>query len=233
MINYRELMKEYDVKLDNPVLDPAFVSKANDFEKKLEANELTEEEIKAWDAELVELFKKHDLTEEESPEVIAARRNQAIAEAKAAIAEAETVDQLKALHGSLSEFPEVLPLITKKIEKLEADAKKQSDQAAAQIRAKLITDASAEIKAAKYEELQALGEKYKEYAELVKLINERHSNEKPVKDTEQLKEKLLSKKEWSYAELKAMNIEPTGNDMTIAGVKLEKEMYFRVYSVRR
>jgi hypothetical protein len=232
-IKYREKMKESDVTLESDVLDPAFVSKANAFEEKLKNNQLTDEEITAADDELVALFNAHDLSEEDSDELKQAKQAKVVSDAKAEVSEAETTEALTALQEKFKELPEVLPLISKKLEKLQKQAekiKKDDDQAKLE---KFIADAKAEIKAAKFEELQAMGEKYKEYPELVTIINKRHKDEKPEQASKGLKEKLLSKSEWSYAELKELGITPTGNDMTVKGVKLEKEFLLNIYSVRK
>jgi hypothetical protein len=230
-------MEEYNVTLDNPVLDPAFVTKANDFEEKLKSNQLTDEEIKATDDELVALFNAHDLSEEDSEEVKKAQRNESIANARLAITEASDVKVLTGLLKKYEDLPEVLPDIQAKITKLEKKAQEQANEKTEkenkEKRARLIEEGTKEIKDAKYENLQALGEKYKEFPELVKLVNDRHVAEKPDNDDEKLKATLLTKKEWSYGELKAKGIKPTGNDMTVAGVRMEKEYMLEVYRVRR
>jgi DNA repair exonuclease SbcCD ATPase subunit len=216
------------------VLAKDFVSKANDFETKLAANQLTDAEITALDDELCELFKtKHDFVEEDSEEVKKLKHNKDVSDAKAEIAEAETIVQLKTLQTKFKDLPEVLPLIEGKIKKIETADKKKQDDENAQKQAKFISGAKEEIKAAKYESLQSISEKYKEYPELVEIINKRLSDEKPGKGDEELKTKLLSKREWHYKDLEALGIKPTGNDMTIAGVRLQKEMYFNTYSVKR
>lgn len=231
-IKYRQLMKEYEVTLENKdnVLDKAFVSKALDFEEKLKNNQLTDDEITALDNELVELFNTlHDFAEVDSDEIKAAEHKAAVAEAKAVIAESGTIEDLSILREKYNELSEVHPLIDSKIEKLQAKGQKSKDEE----RAKLIDAGKKEIAAAKYDELQAMGEKYKEYPELVAIINKRHADEKPDNEQSKLKETLLQKKEWSYAELKALGINPTGNDMNVAGLKLEKEYLFSIYRVRK
>ena len=236
-IKYRELMKEYKLKLDNPVLDPGFVSKANTFEEKLKNNELTDEEAEKLDDELVELFKNsHNFEEEDSDELKEIKHQKAVSDAKADIAEAGNIDLLKALQKKFKDLPEVQPLIEKKLAKLQEDAenseKMKKDKEKAE-KDKFIVDAKKEITAAKYDDLQAIGEKYKEYPELVEIIKKRHADEKPGKDDEEIAVKLRSKREWTYRELQAMNIKPTGNDMTVAGVRLEKEYLLNIYSVRK
>lgn len=241
-IKYRELMKEYNVTLANEdnVLDPGFVSKAKTFEEKLKNNQLTDEEIQSEDNELVELFNKHDLTEEDSDDVKIAKHNIAIADAKVEIADAGTIEVLTALQEKFKLLPEVQPIIDKKLEKLQKDVEKSSQQAAKaneqeekQAREQLIAHGKEEIAKTSFEDLQIIGEKYKDYPELVEIINKRHKDEKPKKDHEELAKKLRSKAEWTYKELEAIGIKPTDNDMTVAGVRLEKEFLLSVYSVRR
>jgi len=231
-IKYRELMKEYQVTLENKdnVLDKAFVSKALDFEAKLKNNQLTDDEITALDNELVDLFNTlHDFTEEDSDEIKKANHKAAVSEAKAAIAESGTIEDLVILREKYNELSEVHPLIDAKIDKLTKQGQKNDDLK----RQALIDNAKKEIAAAKYDELQAMGEKYKEYPELIAIINQRHKDEKPGNEETKLKDTLLSKKEWSYADLRALGINPTGNDMVVAGVRLDKEYLLTIYRVRK
>lgn len=225
-IKYRELMKECKITLDSDVLDPAFVSMAKDFEQKLAEKKLTDEQIEQMDNELVELFSKN-VVEEDSEEVVKARHDADVANAEKEIEKAKTSEVLNKLHEKFKEeLPEVLPLIEQKLRDFKSEEEKQATE-------KLMKLATKEIEDCPLDQLQALGEKYKKYPELVKLINEKYNREKPKNDQAQLAEKLRSRKEWSYKELEALGIRPTGNDMTVAGVRLEKEMYFNVYSVRK
>ena len=225
-IKYRELMKECKITLDSDVLDPAFVSMAKDFEQKLAEKKLTDEEIEQMDNELVELFSKN-VVEEDSDEVVKAKHDVAVANAEKEIEKAKTSEVLNKLHEKFKEeLPEVLPLIEQKLRDFKADEEKQATE-------KLIKLATKEIQECPLDQLQALGEKYKKYPELVKLVNEKYNREKPKKENDELAAKLRSKKEWSYKQLEEIGIKPTGNDMTVVGVRLEKEMYFNVYSVRK
>lgn len=232
-IKYVELMKEAGISIDHPGLDPAFVSKVNTFEKKLAGNQMTDEEIEADDNELVELFKAHEISDEDSEEVKKANHDKAVAEGKASILEAETIEELKALNTSLKEFPELLPIIETKMGKLEKTKQDQDDKNKKSQHEALIAQAKKEISEAKYEDLQGLGEKYKQHPELTNLIKERHEKEKPGKQDDELKEKLLSKKEWSYKELRALGITPTDENMTVAGVKLEHIWLCDAYRVKK
>lgn len=225
-IKYRELMKECKITLDSDVLDPAFVSMAKDFEQKLAEKKLTDDQIEQMDNELVELFNKN-VVEEDSEEVVKARHDADVANAEKEIEKAKTSEVLNKLQEKFKEsLPEVLPLIEQKLRDLKSEEEKQATE-------KLMKLATKEIEDCPLDQLQALGEKYKKYPELVKLINEKYNREKPKNEQAKLAEKLRSKKEWSYKELEALGIKPTGNDMTVAGVRLEKEMYFNVYSVRK
>jgi hypothetical protein len=237
---YQELMKSSGITIDHPGLDPAYVSKVNTFEEKVGKNELTDQEITAADDELVELFKAHEIIDEDSDEVKELKLKETIAEAKAAILESEDVKELTNMKGQYKDFPEILALLDKRIAKIGKDAeaaasteKAREAALAADKHKKAIETGTKEINMAKYEELQAMGEKYKDYPELVKIINERHEKEKPQKLDEELKKKILSKSEWSYSELRAIGIAPTGNDMAVAGVKLEKEYLLEIYAVRK
>jgi hypothetical protein len=228
-IKYRKLMEEYNITLDNEVLDPGFRSKATDFEEKLKNNQLTDDEIKTWDAELIELFNAQPHEDVDSEELKDVKHEKDVADAKVAVAEAETNEVLIDLQNKFKEtIPEVLPFITAKIDKLNKQAEK-TDKA---MKDQFIAEAKKEITAARYDDLQAMGEKYKEYPELVEIIKKRHADEKPA-PAKTLKEILLSKKEWSYKELRGIGIEPTGNDMTVEGVRLEREYLLAVYSVRK
>jgi hypothetical protein len=232
-IKYREKMKEYKVVIDDPVLDPAFVSKAKAFEEKLKGNQLTDDEIKAADEELLKDFEElHSLEEDEAEEVKEANHKKDVAEAKVEITEAGELELLLSLKTKFKDLPEVLPLIDKKVEKLEK-IKADEEDVAKDNEIKFSQGAQKEISEASFESLQELIGKYKDYPILVESINKRIAEEKTGHEEKTLKETLLAKKEWSYANLRALGVEPTGNDMTVAGVRLEKEYLFAIYSVRK
>lgn len=240
-IKYRQLLSENKLTLKSEVLHPSFVSKAEEFEQKLGSNQLTDDEIKALDAELVSMFESlHDFSEEDSEEVTRVKHATDVANARANIAETNTVEDLTKLKTVYKDLSEVLPIIDAKITKLNDVAAKEQErqrqieeQRQQQAQAQIITSAKGEISAAKYEALQSLKVKFKDYPELVKIIDDRIAAEKPGKDDEELKAKLLSKKEWGYAALREIGVKPTGNNMTVAGVRLEKEYLLDVYAVIR
>ena len=230
-IKYRELMAEYGVTLESDTPSNGFKSRARTFEEKLKKNELTDEEIEAFDNELIEIFKtEHDLSEVDSDELAEAKRKADLAEAKVLIKDAETIQELNALNQKYkAQFPELIPVIVAKVEKL--NQKASNDEAEA--KEKLLKVAKDEVAQAAYSELGAYGEKYKTLPEIVEIVNKRIADEAPNEKDKELAAKLRSKKQWSYAELRAIGVEPTGNDMTVAGVKLEKEYLLTIYLVRK
>lgn len=229
-IKYRKLMKDWNIEsFDNPILDPAFVQPAKEFEEKLKNNELTDEEIKATDDELVVLFEKlHPQELIDSPEVTAANRKAEFAEAKNEIAEADSIPTLTGLSVKFSHLTELAPFIEKRIEKLTKANEASSKD-------KFTADALAEIKAAEYANLQHLFEKYKDHLELLKVIEARIEAEKPEPPKETLRDKLANakKREWSYDDLRAIGIAPTGDNMEIEGVYLERQYMFYVYLITK
>jgi hypothetical protein len=226
-INYRKLMEEWEIGLDSPVLDGAFVTKAQDFEAKLKAGSLTDDEIKAIDEELVTLFNQHERHLEDSPEVKKEKRKNAILEAREKIANAETIGAIEALEEEYGEYlPELVQFIEKRKEKiakaLEVDATKL-----------FIENAGIEIEGAAYGALPALLEKYKDHPELIKVINVRVEKEKPEPKELTLKEKILNakKRQWTYDELKALGIKITGDDMEIEGIYFQRQYLYKVYHI--
>lgn len=226
-LQYRKLMKDWNVTLESDALDRAFVTKATEFEEKLKINALSDDEITALDNELVELFNKQDLVEEDSPEVKAANRKAAIAEAKNEIAEAETIEVLKALQKKFEHLPELDTFIEKRIEKIQKATETAQQN-------KFLTEANEEIKATDFLNLPALLEKYKDHPDLLKTIQSRIEKEKPhVEPT--LREKLSNakKREWTYDDLRAIGITPTGDDMEVEGVYLQRQYLFYLYKITK
>lgn len=223
---YKVLLKENNLTLESDVLDPAFVQKAKDFQADLDAKKLTEDQINAIDDELVELFNKLEFEEVDSPEVIKEKRRAAIAEAREEIAAAETEEALLGLQKKHEELPELQPFIEKRIEKV-----RKAMEAAG--KEKFTADARAEIEAAAYEALAVLLEKYKDHPDLVKLIEARIEKEKPAPKEQTLREKIQAakKRRWTYEDLKAIGIKPTGDDMEIEGVYFQRQYLFYVYHI--
>jgi len=226
-MEYRKLMEKWEIKLNNPVLDPAFVQKATEFETKVKNNELSDEEIKTWDDELVKSFNElHTFTEEENIEVKEAKHGKEVAEAKNEIADAETLETLISLQTKFAHLPELTDFIQKRIDKVQkATTDNQQEQFTA--------EAQAEIKAWEYASLSDLLEKYKDYPELISLIEARIEAEKPAPKAETLRDKLsgAKKREFTYEDLKAFGINPTGSDMEIEGVYLQKIYLYRIYKI--
>jgi glucan-binding YG repeat protein len=219
-------MKELDLALDNPVLDPAFVTKATDFKEKVKKHELSDDEAEAIDKELCAMLDQLDVSEEDSEEVKKANLRKEQSDAKAEVLEAENEEQLHQLAGKFLHLPEIQKLIEKRLKTIQ-------EKQTAEDQKKIKDEAKEAIRTATYEMLPSLLESYKDYPDLVKVINARIKDEDPSKNESALHDKLLTKKEWSYAELQELGIKPTGNDMKVAGLKLEKEWFFNIYSVRK
>lgn len=224
---YEVKMKDLDLKLDNPVLDPAFVTKANDFKEKVKKHELSDEETEAVDKELCAMLDELEIENEDSEEVKQANLKKEQSEAKAEVLEAgDDEEKLHQLAGKFLHLPEIQKLIEKRLSAIQGKRTAEEQKV-------LNTKAKEEIANTPYSDLAGLLETYKDHPDLVKLINNRLESEDPTKNEDALKNKLLSKKEWSYSELQELGINPTGNDMRVAGLKLEKEQYFKIYSVRK
>lgn len=221
---YQDLMKEYKISLDSPVLDPAFVSKVQEFETK--SAQLTDEELVIADQELCEMFTNlHELGEEENEETKKANRKAEIAEAKVEIAEANTLEELNNLAGKYIHLSDVQVMIEKKIKKL-------TDLKADEELKQFIDQASQAISSAKYEELSEMRALYEAYPDLITAIDKRLDEEAPAKQKSDLRTKLLEKREWDYNSLKAIGITPTGDNMTIEGVFLERQYLYKIYKIK-
>ncbi len=225
--DYEVKLKELGLKLDNAILDPAFVTKVNDFQDKVKKHELTDEETTAIDQELCAMLDQLEVEDVENEETKQANLKKEFAEAKAEVLEAEDDEEkLNQLAGKFLHLPEIQKLIEKRLQNIQGKRTAEEQK-------KFKGEATEAIKTATYEMLPGLLESYKDHPDLIKAINHRIESENPAKNEDALKNKLLTKKEWSYAELKELGITPTGNDMRVAGLKLEKEMFFNIYSVRK
>jgi hypothetical protein len=226
-IKYRKLMEEWGVKLDNPVLDPAFVTKATQFEADLKAGKLTDDQIKATDDELVAMFNQLEKEELDSPELIKEKKKNRILEAKDKIAEAGTLDQIA---GYEKEYGDVMPELAAFIEKRKEKIGKATEESQQK---QFIADAGKTIAEAAYADLPALAEKYKDYSELIKAINARIEKEKPAPQPETLREKIQKskKRQWTYKELEAIGIKPTGDDMELEGISFQRQYLYKVYHI--
>lgn len=220
-------MDEFKIKLEDEAIDPAFRAKAEDFEKKVAENQLSDDEIKAADEELVSLFKElHNFTEEDSDELKLEKHRTRTLEGKNKIAEAETIEEIAALEKEYDDCPDLVPFIEKRKEKLQ-----KASQAAQ--RNKFIQDATEEVKSAGYDNLPGLLTKYKDEPEIIKLIQARIEKDKPA-DLPKSKRDMLQqahKREWSYEDLRKIGIEPSGVDMKIEGVYLRKKHMFKLYEI--
>lgn len=223
---FENLMKGLDLTMDSEVLDRAFVAKVTDFKDKLAKKQLTDDEIEATDKELVEMLNKLEVIVEDDEELKAAKLKAEISEAKAEVVQAETEEALNQLAGKYLHLTVIQELIEKRLKSIRGKKEKEEKEQA-------FNEAVEKIKKASPEQYQSLLQEYKDDPELVKIIEGLINAKKQDDPEKELREKLLEKREWSFAELRELGINPTGNDMKVAGLKLEKEMYFNIYSIRK
>lgn len=220
-------MEDWDITLDHPVLDKAFVVKARKFEADLAEKKLTDEQIKETDAELLRILtEEHKFEEVDSDEVVKEKLRNRILEAKNKISEAESVEAIEALQEEYSDvYKELKEFIAKRIEKLQKAADSEA-------RKKVVDEGSLEIEAADDDVLESLQDKYKDYPELLKKISAR-IEKRPAKD-KTLREKILDRKKrgWTFDELREVGVKVTGDDMNVEGIVFERQYGFKVYHIR-
>ena len=229
-LKYKEKLAEFDIKsLDDDNLDPAFVAKAKEFEEKLEKGSLSDEEITTMDNELCKDFDElHEFEEVDSPEFIEIRTQKTILEGKQKVESAGSVDELKSIADEYKDYEEVVNLAKDKAAKIQAeyDKKSEAEKAIADLKARIAgaTDVT---------ELKAIAEEHADNKEIVEMakakateLNEAAQQQK----VQTLKEKLQSKKTWTFGELTQLGINPTGDDMVVEGVQLERVYLFKAYN---
>jgi hypothetical protein len=226
-LDYRKFMEDWDITLDHPVLDKAFVVKARKFEADLAEKKLTDEQIKETDAELLRILtEEHKFEEVDSEEVVKEKLRNRILEAKNKISEAESVEAIEALQEEYKDvYKELKEFIAKRIEKLQKAADSEA-------RKKVLDEGSQEIEAAGDDILESLQDKYKDYPELLKKISAR-IEKRPAKD-KTLREKILDRKKrgWTFDELREVGVKVTGDDMEVEGIVFERQYGFKVYHIR-
>lgn len=206
LLKYQEKLSEWNIKdLTNPDLDGKFVSKARTFESDLTKGVLSEEEISAIDDELCVLFDTlHDFEESDNNETAQLKRENLILAGKQEANNCTEQTQLTDLSEKYKDFPEVLEFIQKRAINL-----------------------AKELEKAKSDQIE------KDRLEQIEREKEKQNQEKNKKETEKLtlQKKLLSNTEFSYDQLREMNIEPTGEDMVVENVYLKRLFMFKVYRV--
>jgi hypothetical protein len=232
-MKYKQKLAEFDIKsLDDDNLDPAFVAKAKEFETKLEKGSLSDDEIASMDDELSKDFDElHEFEEVESDDVIQLRRQNTILSGKQKIESVSTIDELKAIAKEYEDFPEVVEIATNKAAKIKAEYDKKT------VAQKALEDLKASIQnATSVSDLKVIAEENADNKEIVDLakakaaeLNQKQEQEK----TQTLKQKLLSQKHWTYPQLIALGVKPTGNDMVVEGVKLNRVYLFKAYETER
>ena len=103
MLKYLAKLKEYSItSLDDENLAESFQQRAKEFAAKIEAKELTDEEIAKEDQALVDLFNDlHDTKVEDSPEVKKVKLENLTLKGKAAVSKTKDPEELKKLNQSI------------------------------------------------------------------------------------------------------------------------------------
>jgi|WetSurMetagenome_2_1015567.scaffolds.fasta_scaffold185872_3 hypothetical protein len=226
---YKEFLEKWELTLDLPILDPAFVVKARDFEAAIAEKRITDEEIQQTDKDLLEMLQKeHKFEEVDSPEVIKERRKNRILEARQKISDAETLEAINSLTEEYNDINKDLKeFIAKRVEKVR---KAMDDAAASQFNA----EALQVIEDAQDTELEGLLQKYADHPDLIKKIQARIAKIQ-VSPAETLRDKILSRKqrEWSFSALKELGIPVSGDSFEFEGIYFERQYLFKVYHIKK
>lgn len=164
----------------------------------------------------------------ESPEALKLIEDKlsAIADFQAAQVEvdnATSIEDLSNLKEKYTHYPNLVKVIDDKIVVAKGSKQKEDKQTAESEVDNANTPAA----------LTKLKEKYAHYPDLVKTIDKKIEGIKEAASKASKKTRaqtLLAQKEWSYAELRNIGIVPTGEDMIVDGVLLEKQFMFLCYN---
>jgi len=225
MLEYQKKLKDvYQINdLSDDALDAAFVAKAKELHQKIENKSISEEEIREADQELVELFDElHEIEEVDDPKVTELQTQNTILKGKEAASAANTIEDLQKIAEEYKQFPEVVEVCNSKIEAIQ-----KKSQAENELQQKV-----SGIKT--IEELQEFAKELDDKnPKVVEIVNARINELKAEKEgkSKSIKEKLLSQPVWSYDQLRAIGINPTGDDMVVEGVKLLRKYMFKAYEV--
>jgi hypothetical protein len=235
MLKYQKKLAEFNITdLQNENLDPAFVAKVNDFTKKMQNGSLDDKEIADQDEELCSLFDQlHDFEEIPSEELTEMQRANTNLTGKQSVINVKTINELKAILKQYAEFPEVCELADKKITDIQnQNAKKEAENQERQRVSDLIA------KATTIDELKSISKDLPENVTwVVEMVNNKANELNARRKSQQqnqnneIQTKLLSKTTWTYDELRAIGIEPTGDDMVVHGIKMAKRYLFKAYEI--
>ena len=177
---------------------------------------------------------KQDAAIKEFPELIALIDQEiqtiALGAATQAIEQAKDIISLDKLKLKYKENKDLVALIDQKIQTITEKSASAALSAATQA-----------IEQAKdIDALKVLKEKYKNNKDLVAIIDKKIKTieEKNTADLlsnkEATKKKLIDQKVWDYPQLKAIGIQPTGDDikLTDLGVFLERNYMFKTYNAK-
>jgi hypothetical protein len=207
ILKYQVALDKYDIKdLTDPILDGKFVSKAQSFEAARAKGTLSPEEIEATDTELCELFDKlHEFEEVNAPEVDQLKTQNLIHSVKEQAQASTDLQELTDMANKYKDYPELAAYIDKRAADVTVAIEKQAQE-----------DADAKAKADR--EIAETEEKEKEAA-----VQAAKNNS--------LQARLLTKEDWTYAELRDLGITVTQDDMVVDEVYLQRQYLFKLYKV--
>jgi hypothetical protein len=162
MLKYQTKIEEYGItSLDHKHLADSFRQRAKEFVAKIEAKELTEEEIAKEDQALLDLFNDlHNTKEEDSEELKKIKLENLMLKGKEAVSKTDDPEELEKLKAEYKDSEEVIAVIDHKI---------------ARIKAYRATAAEVD-QAQTIEDLESLKVKCSKYPELLKKIGKKISN---------------------------------------------------------
>lgn len=237
---FQNKMKGWGIEsLDDTNLDEQFVAEAREFLKKVENKELDEEATKTEDAKLVELFEaRHDredvdsdlikVEKEKNAKLLAEkeeiRKENLIKQAKIEVYKDNNLESLEKLKETYKELPEAIQVIDNKInwvKEQQAESQRKKDDKKAVGNAATLEDDRKD----KVDKL--------EKARKDKIAVDKTTAEAPTKKIIEGLKKLANMKGYyaNYSDLRAIGIDPTGDDMEIEGFKLIRQYSFKVYKI--
>ena len=235
MLKFEKKLAEFDIKdLNDDNLDPAFVAKATDLLDKIKKGTLKDEEIAEADNELCNLFDElHDFEEVDDPKMTELQRANAVLQGKEAVNAAGSIDELQKVIAEYKDFMEVMDLAHVKIGSIQQKIDQENAKAETVNKIKLAVDSATSL-----DQLKEITKDFDDQnPQVVEIVNAKIAELKEsAKQTEQnknseIQNKLLSKDSWTYGELRELGISPTGENMIVHGIKLDKVHLFKVYAV--
>lgn len=231
-LKYKAKLDEFEIKdLNDPNLDPAFVAKAKEFEEKITKGTLSDLEIAEIDDDLCKIFdENHDFEEVDSEEVTSLKKQATITEGKREVENNNDLKVLSEITQKYEDYPEVKEYAEKKAAGIKAElTKKQQAENAHKDLLESIENAT------ELSQLKAIAEEYADNKQIVDLATEKAREIKAESEQKQKSDRaktLLTKPEWNYQQLRELGINPTGDDMVVDGVVLERQYMFKAYNTK-